>query len=340
MSKLKKLSICIPTYNRPNCLRELLLSIADEGIEEIEVVVCDDASPEDPTKIIHEFKSSIPDLKYIRHPSNIGLDRNFLSVVHHASGEYVWLIGDDDVIEPGGIGRVLGALESKPKVTGLTLGVVDYDAEMKNLVGIRNTPDSQYFSTAAEVFSEVSSLLGFMSALVVDRAAWAEVIARDPIEEYQNYYVQVYILGRALLAHGGWRIVNEPCVRFRTDNDQLTSKFGWFRRLSFDVEAYGKLANGLFPADVSTRRSIRQATLKVHVVAKILNLKTRSEENVNVLSTALYLGRNYWDLPGYWAVALPLLLTPRLFVRLLRHAYQKFSWRSGTARARQFESNG
>jgi glycosyltransferase involved in cell wall biosynthesis len=41
-----RLSVCIPAYNRPAELRQLLESIAAQDYPHYEVVICEDASPE------------------------------------------------------------------------------------------------------------------------------------------------------------------------------------------------------------------------------------------------------------------------------------------------------
>ena len=44
---------------------------------------------------------------------NIGGDRNFLKCIQEAKGEYVWLVGDDDVVEQDGVSHVVDGLRSE-----------------------------------------------------------------------------------------------------------------------------------------------------------------------------------------------------------------------------------
>ena len=92
---MPKLSICIPTYKRSQLLAELLDSIIAQGIPDIEVIVSDDASPDDTADVAQGYYARIPHFTFIRQPENIGLDRNFLAVVEAATGDYVWLMGDE-----------------------------------------------------------------------------------------------------------------------------------------------------------------------------------------------------------------------------------------------------
>jgi len=163
------LSICIPTYNRSSCLKELLDSIIAQGLPEIEVVISDDASSDNTAEIAEAYRDRIAKFTYLRQTENIGLDRNFLAVTAAATGDYLWLMGDDDRIEPGGARRVIEALGRSPGVAGLTLGAIDYDPTMTRATGLRQTPETHLIQGNGAVFSTISDLLGFMSAMVVDR---------------------------------------------------------------------------------------------------------------------------------------------------------------------------
>lgn len=108
------LSLCIPTFNRVKYLRELIPSLIAE-LEHVnrlairvELLISDNASTDETEAYLREI--SCCGLKIVRNPINIGGDRNFLACVERASGEYVWLFGDDDVVEPGGLKRIVSLL--------------------------------------------------------------------------------------------------------------------------------------------------------------------------------------------------------------------------------------
>lgn len=94
---MKLLSICIPTYNRKDCLIQCLDSIVHQAIfSDIEVVISDNASSDGTDKIIGQYTTKYPNIVYSRNEENIGFDRNMLKVVSLASGKYCLFIGDDD----------------------------------------------------------------------------------------------------------------------------------------------------------------------------------------------------------------------------------------------------
>ncbi len=328
------LSICIPTYNRSSCLAELLDSIVAQDMPDLEVVISDDCSPDDTVAVAERYRANLSNLRVIRQVRNIGLDRNFLAVVEAATGDYAWLMGDDDRFEPGGARRVLEALGRWPGILGLTVGVIDYDPTMRHPVGIRAMPASQRLEGACATFSMLAEHLGFMSALVIRREPW-RAVARDPsTSAFENLYVQVYIVGRVLDRSGGWGVVQEPCVGFRTSNDQFLARFGWFKRLMIDVVAYDQIADTLFGDDDEAHGTMRRRIFDTHVMARLRNAKMGAGRTPDVWRAMLFLFARYKVMRGFWLGALPTLLAPKWFIRTARTAYQRFRTSSGAGRAR------
>lgn len=108
-----KLSICVPTFNRAHHLRNCLNSIAASGLVgsgDIEVCVSDNGSTDNTRLVVKEAERRIP-VRYSRNEQNLGLARNFIRVVEMASGEFVWLLGDDDLLVPGALEEVIGLID-------------------------------------------------------------------------------------------------------------------------------------------------------------------------------------------------------------------------------------
>lgn len=103
------LTIAIPTYNRAGCLTELLTVLADQLKDEprVELIISDNASPDETPSLVQDFVARGLRLRYIRNPQNVGPDANFLQCFEQAHGKYVWLFSDDDLIVPGGIAKIL-----------------------------------------------------------------------------------------------------------------------------------------------------------------------------------------------------------------------------------------
>ena len=97
------LSICIPNYNRLNCLDNCLNSIliASKNVKDFDFEVCisDNNSITNPIEIIDKYKKYYK-IIYNRNDENLGFALNAIKTVSVSTGKYAWLIGNDDLILP------------------------------------------------------------------------------------------------------------------------------------------------------------------------------------------------------------------------------------------------
>jgi glycosyltransferase involved in cell wall biosynthesis len=97
------LSICIPAFNRAQKLGALINSIISQGYDNIEIVVCEDFSPE--RDKIRCMVQSFSDkrIKYFENEANLGYDANLRKTIQCATGDYVILMGNDDLMMDGSL---------------------------------------------------------------------------------------------------------------------------------------------------------------------------------------------------------------------------------------------
>ena len=112
------LSICIPTYNRSKFLRVMLQALLPqvaEFVEQVEVWVIDNASPDETPAVVEESRALGP-FQCFRNESNIGALLNVLKgPCELATGEFVWVLGDHNLMMPGALSRILEELRSHPQ---------------------------------------------------------------------------------------------------------------------------------------------------------------------------------------------------------------------------------
>ncbi len=87
-------------------LQAFQAQIAALGVLDIEVVVSDNASPDDTEAVARSFASKFPHFRYHRQPTNVGAIRNYFHVTQLARGRYVWPFSDDDLPVAGIVGRI------------------------------------------------------------------------------------------------------------------------------------------------------------------------------------------------------------------------------------------
>lgn len=113
------LSVCIPTYNRQDWLRLCLAALAPQIARtggRAEIVVSDNASTDGTQQVMEEMQQVYP-IRCSRNEVNIGANPNFYRLAAElARGRYVWILGDDDIVRPDGLERVLRVLEDHPEL--------------------------------------------------------------------------------------------------------------------------------------------------------------------------------------------------------------------------------
>lgn len=112
------LSICIPTFNREkylqNCLDSIVEAKKNKKIK-FEVCVSDNGSAIKIDHLIKFYKKRIK-IKFNRFNKNYGFAVNMLKTISMAEGEFVWVIGDDDLLLPNAFQKLHYLLNKNPKI--------------------------------------------------------------------------------------------------------------------------------------------------------------------------------------------------------------------------------
>jgi glycosyltransferase involved in cell wall biosynthesis len=107
-------SVITPTYNRPNYLKDALSSATKQTYQNIEIIVSDNCSPENPQAIVESFNDSR--IRFSRNESNLGMLANTLKAFKMARGKYIACLLDDDMWEPDFLAKLVPPLEANPNV--------------------------------------------------------------------------------------------------------------------------------------------------------------------------------------------------------------------------------
>lgn len=126
-SDIPLLSICIPTFNRADLLEICLSTVLPQLTafpNEVECVISDNASSDRTGEVIARFSAQYS-VKTFRNDVNTGIIANITKCASElACGEFVLLIGDDDVLCVGAVARMLDTLRMPyaPDLVALNVG--------------------------------------------------------------------------------------------------------------------------------------------------------------------------------------------------------------------------
>ena len=168
------LTIAIPTYNRGACLADLLDVLAPQLVGEarVELLISDNASPDETPRVIESFRKKGIAVTNNRNEVNIGADANFHRCLEMAKGEYVWLVGDDDIIVPGGLEQVLARLATR-RYDLINIPAREFHGRFEPLPERGFSRQIKEFRDARDFALYVSTGLTFISGMIFRKTAFA-----------------------------------------------------------------------------------------------------------------------------------------------------------------------
>ena len=143
-------SVIIPTYNRPDYLREAVDSIFAQTYPSTEILIIDDGSSDEGTHTRAVLKPYLlgdhqtPKVTYL-YQKNGGLVSAVNRGLALARGEYIQRLDDDDRLLPEKIARSVEVFQARPELGLVATGYYHIDAAGKRLrtCSPRQCPDSQ-----------------------------------------------------------------------------------------------------------------------------------------------------------------------------------------------------
>ncbi|WP_392478274.1 glycosyltransferase family 2 protein [Nostoc sp. C110] len=107
-------SVIIPTYNRPDYLKQAIASAIKQTYQNIEIIVSDNCSLENPQALVASFGDSR--IRFWRHQQNVGMLANQQHGFNMARGKYVASLHDDDIWNEDFLAKLVPVLEANPEL--------------------------------------------------------------------------------------------------------------------------------------------------------------------------------------------------------------------------------
>jgi len=208
------LSICIATLNRAKYIADTLDSITNQLTSEVEIVVLDGGSTDGTEAIMREREKTCPALHYIRQAKNHGIDEDYSTAVDMCSGEYVWLMTDDDLLKPGAISTVIESSRHKP-----SLVVVNAEIRNSNMSLVlqprRMQIDTDALLTSADALMTIAGdYLSFIGCVIIRRDIWQP---RKKQPYFGSLFIHVGVIFQEPLP-GNALLIAEPLIAIRYGN--------------------------------------------------------------------------------------------------------------------------
>ncbi|EMA63695.1 glycosyltransferase family 2 protein [Halorubrum lipolyticum] len=220
-------SVVLPTYDRPEYLREAVESVREQTYDPIELVVVDDCSPTPAARTLDRIDTGALAVTCRRHESNRGANAARNTGIDAAAGEFVAFLDDDDRWRPPKVERQVERFGDDE-----ALGLVYTGQEYVN--GEGRTTELKTPGTAGDAAEAIlrGAGVGPFSTLMA-RADTIDAVGRpdERLPSWQDRDWVIRIASRYRIAP-----VREPLVVRRMEaHDQISDDFEGKRDVSYPL---------------------------------------------------------------------------------------------------------
>jgi glycosyltransferase involved in cell wall biosynthesis len=138
---MPSVDIAIPCYQYGRFLRACVASVLSQGIDDVRILIIDNASTDDSVAIARQLASEDARVSVVARPKNLGPHASFNEGVDWARSDYFMVLCADDLLTPGSLQRALAVMEQDRSIAfayGTDIHVADgetpavADAEQAN----------------------------------------------------------------------------------------------------------------------------------------------------------------------------------------------------------------
>jgi len=104
-------SIGMPVYNGEKYIGEALEALLNQDYDNLEIVICDNASEDSTAAICENYSEKDPRIKYFKNSENLGPELNFQRVLDLSVGEYFMWASHDDIWSNNYVSTLIEYLE-------------------------------------------------------------------------------------------------------------------------------------------------------------------------------------------------------------------------------------
>lgn len=123
-----KFDILMPVYNGGPVIAETLQSILNQSFTNYQIIIVDDCSQDNTERVIKRFKD--PRVKYFRNNNNLGYSRNLEVCRKRATGEIIFLMGQDDILGADALLNTNNAFKKSDRIGAVTRPYFWFDGKI------------------------------------------------------------------------------------------------------------------------------------------------------------------------------------------------------------------
>lgn len=309
----KKLTICIPTYNRLRLLKKQIAFLKSEInqnknlLDDIDFIVCDNASEDDTDVFLKKLESENDFFKCYVNSKNLGLIGNVTKLLSLSTTDFVWFLSDDDELEKGVLNNVIDVISSNNNLNFIFLNffVNNKKAFIPYSGLISNSKE-----VAVEIFKQSYGSLVLISSCIYKR----ENLNNIKKHKFFNNLHSPLLYSFYCCSIGDIYIFETPLVNFKTGN---ASYSGIRKNINFKFEGYIPIVESLVDFGFSERD-----------IYNMINKFIKTQSPFHLLYLFINLSNSMFLFKKYYSLKEKLLFPIIFFQFLLKSTYLKLKSKS------------
>lgn len=196
-------SVVIPTFAMGSFIADTLASVGAQTHLSWEVIVVDDAGPQDGTRAaVEAFAANHPDhrVEYIRHERNCGVSEARLSGINAARGELIALLDADDQCLPRRLQDQVAVFDRYPNVVlshGPVEAVGDNSSAAKEAEECFTLEaDGQPYDLRSRPYALLSNHICTSTVMIRRYAIGEDCFTRNMVFQFEDWYMWLVLARR------------------------------------------------------------------------------------------------------------------------------------------------
>ena len=225
MQNNKKISVVVPAYRRPKYIEDLIRSYLVQDYHltnaDAELVIVDDSGDNNEVQaVVQNFSKTNSSIRYIKNEVNIGFCKNLLKAIISGEGNYIVILGDDDMfVKKNAITRYVHEFEANPDVDFIYSNQIQFNSNFKADYIYEHFKNDAHYRKGEDSLKNIWLLSCFISGIGLRKNQnFVELYPEELI-----LFPQVEFIGKILLKHDS-KAVSEFLIGSRAHNEQLGFK--------------------------------------------------------------------------------------------------------------------
>ncbi|MGL5509545.1 MAG: glycosyltransferase, partial [Microcoleaceae cyanobacterium] len=275
---IPKVSVCLPTYNGGNkdFLQTAINSVLNQSFEDFELIIVDDCSTDNTAEIIKSYLAGDRRIKYYENEINLGLFPNWNKCLNLATGEYITILGQDDLMNSDNLLKKVAILDEYDQVGLVTSSaqIID-DHNQITTWEWANYSNSYLINGQSWIFQILGEANPICCPAVMFRKSILEKIGNQFNTNY--HYAADFKMWVEIAKFSDLYFLADFLINYRWHKDNTTHSFTSFDQVAESVQVWQEFLDVLALSKINLPEVSNQADLENLALSRVTKWVTANK---------------------------------------------------------------